>query len=192
MKYGQKSPLFHQQPYLWCSPCHSQNLRLFPEHIRPVHSLYTQGRDKEYTCFSSGSANASPWPMLGGACASNVLLCGDSCAWCRFFHWCLGEPLACPALQTHFSARGGSYSTHCSTSISLLLTTEAFPQGCVAACSLPHAGVRARCCCLVPWQGGRLPGAAFGRKWGTLFVLIWSEAAAGRKADSTNMEPSKQ
>jgi len=41
-----KAHCFTNTPYLWCTPCHSQNLILSPEPIRPVHSLSTQGADK--------------------------------------------------------------------------------------------------------------------------------------------------
>lgn len=117
--------------YLCCAPCHSQNLRLFPEHIRPVHSLSTQGTDK---CFSSDSGKRS---VSGGVCASNALLCGTACAWCRFFHWHLGGPLACPALGTRFSASCVPCCTRCPTPASLLSTPGAFSLGCVLCRVLP-------------------------------------------------------
>lgn len=103
------------------------------------------------------------------------------CAWCRFsFHWrasgmsCIMDTILC------------KMCTHCPTSTCVLLSTEAFPPGSGASCSLSHAGS-------VPGVAAWCPDTtACGREWETLFVLISSDAAAGRKANSTNMAANKR
>lgn len=197
MKNGQKSPLFHQEPYLWGAPCHSQDLRLFPEHIRPVHSLSTQGTDKwVYMLF------LRLWKMPHQAlasvrmgCASDVL-CGYSV--------CLLQVLS----QVPWRASGMSCVTDtflCKTWF-IFYTLSHLCLCCWPLRCFPQAGASSMCCLpvLSPMPGSVLvlplgvlagwqsPGTAFGRECETLLVLIWSEAAAGRKANWANMETNKQ
>lgn len=111
----------------------------------------------EYTCFSSGSGKclAEPRPMSGGACTSDVFLCGNSVCLVQVLSLVPWRASGMSCIMDTFLSKTCFIFCTLPTSASLLLTTEAFPPDCVLfhvlpLCSLSDAGVCVQCCRSVP------------------------------------------